>query len=38
MSIHTKNLQNLDTECLNVKNGLSLELMKETFVFQEIET
>ena len=38
MSIHTKNLQNLDTECFNVKNGLSLEILKETFVFQEIET
>ena len=38
MSIHTKNLQNLDTEYFNVKNGLSLEIMKEIFVFQENET
>ena len=37
-SIHTKNLQSLTTESFKVKNGLSLKIMKEIFVFQENET
>ena len=32
-----KNLQYLATELLKVKNGLSLEITKEFFVFQENE-
>ena len=36
-SIHIKNLQNLAAELFKVKNGLSLEIMKEFFVFQENE-
>ena len=34
-SIHMKNLQYLATELFKVKNGLSSEIMKEIFVFQE---
>ena len=37
-SIHIKNLQSLTTESFKVKNGLSLKIMKEIFVFQENET
>ena len=33
-----KNLQYLATELFKVKNGLSPEIMKEFFVFQENET
>ena len=36
-SIHMQNLQNLAAELFKVKNGLSLEIMKEFFVFQENE-
>ena len=34
-SIHMKNLQYFATELFKVKNDLSLEIMKEIFVFQE---
>ena len=37
-SIHMKNLQYLATELFKVKNGLSPEIMKEIFVFQESDT
>ena len=33
MSIYVKNLQDLTTELFKVKNDLSLEIMKEIFVF-----
>ena len=33
-----KNLQYLATELFKVKNGLSPEIMKEIFVFQESDT
>ena len=33
MSIYVKNLQHLTTELFKVKNDLSLEIMKEIFVF-----
>ena len=36
--IHVKNLQQLATELLKVKNDLSPEILKEIFVFQENET
>ena len=37
-SIHMKNLQYLPAELFKLKNGLSLEIMKEVFVSQENET
>ena len=37
VSIHLKNLQYLDTKIYKVKNGLSPEIMKEVFSFQENE-
>ena len=37
-SIHMKNLQYFATELFKVKSGLSLEIMKEIFVFQENDT
>ena len=37
VSTHMKNVQCLATEIYKVKNGLSLEIMKVVFVFQENE-
>ena len=37
VSIHVKNVQYLATEIYKVKNGLSTEIMKEVFIFQENE-
>ena len=37
VSIHMKSLQCLTTEIYRVKNGLSFELMKELFIFEENE-
>ena len=37
LSIQMKNLQYLTTEIYKVKNGLSPEIMKEVFIFQENE-
>ena len=37
-SIHMKNLQYLATESFKEKDGLSPEIMKKKFVFQENET
>ena len=37
VSIHVKNVQYLVTEIYKVKNGLSTEIMKEVFIFQENE-
>ena len=37
-SINMNNLQHLATELFKVKDDLSTEIMKESFVFQENET
>ena len=37
VSIHMKNLQHLATKIYKVKYGLSPEIMREAFIFQENE-